>query len=214
MPYTPDTDYLLPAIITICGSTGFWQHMVEAALQETAAGRMVLAPGVDVRRQHPLWDTPAVAEELKTRLDALHLAKIYAADEVLVVTDENFYLGESTRREIAFAEALETPVSYWAAGRGRIGESCIRPSRAGAQWKAAFDQLAQATPTGPAREDLLALAAADLAVAEYGSGASLVDVRRIARARFGVEVSYDRAEAALATRTEGASATVFLLGDA
>lgn len=215
MPYSPDTGDLLPPIVTICGSTRFWQHMAEAALQESAAGRMVLAPGIDMRQQHPLWSDPAAAEKLKTRLDALHLAKISTADEVLVVTDEQLYLGESTRREILFAEALEVPVCYWVAGRGRIGESSLRPTpmreRAHEQWKVAFYKLANAAPTGPTREDLLALAAADLAVAEHGFSASLVDLRRVARTELGIDIPYDRAEAALATRTEGTSPTTFLL---
>ncbi|MEV7602901.1 hypothetical protein AB0O91_36605 [Kitasatospora sp. NPDC089797] len=115
MHYTPDTGDLLPPIVTICGSTRFSQHMAEAAPEETAAGRMVLAPGVDMRQQHPIWADPA---------------------------------------------------------------------------------------------------AADLAVAEHGSSASLVDVRRAARATLGADLPYDRAQAALATRTEDTSTTAFLLGDA
>ncbi|MFJ9846322.1 hypothetical protein ACIRYZ_38960 [Kitasatospora sp. NPDC101155] len=63
----------------------------------------------------------------------------------------------------------------------------------------------------PMRE-LLALAAADLAVAEHGFSASLVDLRRAARTKLGIDVPYDRAQAALATRTEGTSTTAFLLG--
>jgi hypothetical protein len=189
--------------------------MAEAAFQETAAGRMVLAPGVNMRERHPLWDDPAAAEQLKARLDALHLAKISTADEVLAVTDEDLYLGESTRRELLFAEALEIPVSYWVAGCGRIGQSTLLPTpvreRADQQWQAAFEKLTAAAPTGPSREDLLALAAADLAVAQHGASASLVDVRRAGRDQLGIDIPHDRAQAALATRTEGAPATGFLL---
>ncbi|MET8704197.1 hypothetical protein ABZW10_35905 [Kitasatospora sp. NPDC004723] len=218
MPYSPEPGDILPPTVTICGSTRFWRHMAEAALQETAAGRMVLAPGIDMRQQHPLWAAPADAEKLKARLDALHLAKISIADEVLVVTDDQLYLGESTRREILFAEALDIPVCYWLAGHGRIGESHLQPTpvreRADRQWTAAFSRLTSAAPTGPAREDLLALAAADLAVTQHGFSASLVDLRRTARQAFGIDIPYDRAQAALATRTEGTSATDFLLGQA
>ncbi|MER5353445.1 hypothetical protein ABT093_24305 [Kitasatospora sp. NPDC002551] len=218
MPYSPEPGDILPPTVTICGSTRFWPHMAEAALQETAAGRMVLAPAIDMRQQHPLWAAPADAEKLKARLDALHLAKISTADEVLVVTDDQLYLGESTRREILFAEALEIPVCYWLAGHGRISESHLQPTpvreRADRQWTAAFDRLTNAAPTGPTREDLLALAAADLAVAEHGFSASLVDLRRAAHTAFGIDVPYDRAHAALTTRTEGTSTITFLLGQA
>ncbi|MFJ1757288.1 hypothetical protein [Kitasatospora sp. NPDC088134] len=110
--YTPDPGDLLPLTVTICGSTRFWQEIAEAALQETVAGRMVLAPAVDMRRTHPLWSSPDTAQDLKKRLDTLHLAKISFSDEVLVVTDTEFYLGESTRREILFAEGLDIPVAY------------------------------------------------------------------------------------------------------
>ncbi|GLW73669.1 hypothetical protein Kpho02_59680 [Kitasatospora phosalacinea] len=219
--YSPEPSDLLPPIVTICGSTRFWRHIAEAALQETVAGRMVLAPAVDMRQHHELWDDPAAAEQLKARLDALHLAKISTADEVLVVTDDRLYLGESTRREILFAEALEIPVSYWVAGRGRLGTSHLQqPSaareRARQQWRGAFARLTEASPTGPSREDLLTLAAADLAVAEHGTAASLVDVRRAARQHLGIDIPHDRAQAALTVRTQDSPGAniQFLLGPA
>ncbi|MFD8599195.1 hypothetical protein ACFV1L_29740 [Kitasatospora sp. NPDC059646] len=219
--YSAEPGGMLPPIVTICGSTRFRQHIAEAALQETIAGRMVLAPAVDMRQHHTLWADPAAAEQLKARLDALHLAKISTADEVLVVTDDQLYLGESTRREALYAESLEIPISYWVAGRGRIGEShlqqpAVARERACEQWRAAFARLTEASPKGPAREDLLALAAADLAVAEHGASASLVDVRRAARQHLGIDVPHDRAQAALTVRTEDSpgAGVQFLLGSA
>ncbi|RKE02925.1 hypothetical protein [Streptomyces sp. TLI_171] len=216
--YSAESGDLLPPMVTICGSTRFWQEMAEAALHETVAGRMVLAPAVDMRQRHTLWDDPAGAEQLKARLDALHLAKISTADEVLVVTDDQLYLGESTRRELLYAEALEVPISYWVVGRGRIGESHLQQpaaarKRATAQWQSAFARLTDAAPTGPSREDLLTLAAADLAVAEHGTAASLVDVRRAAREHLGIDITHERAHAALTTRTEDSpgAAVDFLL---
>ncbi|MEK4241510.1 hypothetical protein NYE39_05840 [Janibacter sp. FSL W8-0316] len=44
-------------------------------------------------------------------LDALHLRKIDLADRVLVVNPGG-YIGESTRSEIAYAHATDTPVSF------------------------------------------------------------------------------------------------------
>jgi hypothetical protein len=41
----------------------------------------------------------------------VHLHKIRLADEVYVV-DPGGYLGDSTRREIAYAKSLGTPVRY------------------------------------------------------------------------------------------------------
>ncbi|MDH6709887.1 hypothetical protein P3T27_006636 [Kitasatospora sp. MAA19] len=215
MPYVPDIPDVFPPTVTICGSTRFWEAMAEAAFHETAAGRMVLAPAVNMRDHHPLWADPAAAATLKAGLDALHLAKINCADEVLVVTDSNLYLGESTRREVLFAEALEVPVRYWIAGLGRAGTTTLGATaareRADRGWKAAFDQLTAASPAGPDRDDLIALAAVDLAVAEHGFHATADDAMTAARTHLGTNLQpSDRLAAALATRTSGTSTTDFL----
>nr|WP_286168882.1 hypothetical protein [Actinospica acidiphila] len=83
--------------------------MAEADLRETAAGRIVVKPGCDMKSPHGLWADPGEAEALKVRLDALHRAKIRLADEVLVVGD---YVGDSTRAEIAYARSLGRPVRF------------------------------------------------------------------------------------------------------
>ncbi|NEC47240.1 hypothetical protein G3I18_01355 [Actinospica acidiphila] len=99
----------LPGIVAICGSTRFMAEMAEADLRETAAGRIVVKPGCDMKSPHGLWADPGEAEALKVRLDALHRAKIRLADEVLVVGD---YVGDSTRAEIAYARSLGRPVRF------------------------------------------------------------------------------------------------------
>ena len=68
----------------------------------TLAGVIVVAPGEP---------DEMVTDEQKTALDALHLRKIDLADRVLVVNPGG-YVGESTRREIAYADATGTPVSF------------------------------------------------------------------------------------------------------
>ncbi|MFD6531746.1 hypothetical protein [Streptomyces sp. NPDC060184] len=99
----------LPPTVVICGSTRFMAEMSEADLRETAAGRIVVKPGCDMKSPHGLWSDPAEAEALKVRLDDLHRAKIRLADEVLVVGD---YIGDSTRAEIAYARSLGKPVRF------------------------------------------------------------------------------------------------------
>jgi hypothetical protein len=99
----------LPTIVCICGSTRFMDQMTEADLRETAAGRIVVKPGCDMKRPHLLWADPDEAEALKARLDHLHRQKIALADEVLVVGP---YIGDSTRAEIAFARSLGKPVRF------------------------------------------------------------------------------------------------------
>ncbi|MFJ3198539.1 hypothetical protein ACIPJQ_38610 [Streptomyces griseoviridis] len=98
-------------IVVLCGSTRFWEQFADATLHETVAGRIVLAPGCNLKQPHPLWADPARADRLKHVLDALHLQKIDLADEVLVVNPGG-YIGDSTRREIAYARTLGKPIRY------------------------------------------------------------------------------------------------------
>ncbi|MDQ0955863.1 hypothetical protein QFZ24_009872 [Streptomyces phaeochromogenes] len=100
-----------PPIVVLCGSTKFWEQFTEAAVYETVAGRIVLAPGCNLKEPHPLWSDPARADRLKRVLDDLHLRKIDLADEVLVVNPGG-YIGASTRREIDYARSIGKPVRY------------------------------------------------------------------------------------------------------
>ncbi|MGW7261143.1 hypothetical protein [Streptomyces sp. NPDC054834] len=100
-----------PPIVVLCGSTRFWNEISEATLYETAAGRIVLAPGCNLKQPHPLWATPDKADRIKCMLDTLHLRKIDMADDVLIVNPGG-YIGESTRREIDYARSLGKPIRY------------------------------------------------------------------------------------------------------
>ncbi|WP_454339989.1 hypothetical protein [Streptomyces ambofaciens] len=104
-------DSVRPPVVVLCGSTRFWNALAEANLYETAAGRIVLAPGCDMKVAHPLWEEPGRAARLKGMLDALHRQKINLADQVLVVNPGG-YIGESTRNEIAYARSLGKPIRY------------------------------------------------------------------------------------------------------
>nr|WP_241534101.1 hypothetical protein [Clavibacter michiganensis] len=80
----------------------FPAEMRDAAHDLALAGVIVVAPA----------DAGGpVDEEQKAVLDALHLRKIDLADRVLVVNPGG-YVGESTRREIAYARAAGKPVSF------------------------------------------------------------------------------------------------------
>ena len=92
-------------IVCLCGSTRFRAEFAEANRAETMKGKIVLAPGVFGHSGDPLTD------EDKLTLDLLHLAKINMAHEVLVVNPCG-YIGESTRREIAYAHQIGKPVAY------------------------------------------------------------------------------------------------------
>ncbi len=94
-----------PEIVCICGSARFVDEMSEANRELTFAGAIVVAPGV-LRR-----DDELISDEQKAALGELHLRKIDLADRVLVVNPGG-YIGESTRREIAYAHANGKPVSF------------------------------------------------------------------------------------------------------
>ncbi|MCX5207616.1 hypothetical protein OG897_40205 [Streptomyces sp. NBC_00237] len=100
-----------PHIVVLCGSTRFWTEFQQVNARETAAGHIVLAPGCDLKRPHPLWATPAQAEALKPKLDVLHRQKILLADEVVVVAPGS-YVGASTRSEIEYADKIGRPVRW------------------------------------------------------------------------------------------------------
>lgn len=96
-------------IVVLCGSTEFMDEFTETNLRETASGHVVLSVGCNMKQPHPLWSDPADAEALKTRLDALHKAKIRLADRVIVVGTR---IGTSTRREISYARQLGKRVEF------------------------------------------------------------------------------------------------------
>ena len=99
-----------PEIVCICGSTRFVDEMSAANRDLTFAGVIVVAPGVFRRAQDHEADE-LITNEQKTALDALHLRKIDLADRVLVVNPGG-YIGESTSREIAYAQATGKPISF------------------------------------------------------------------------------------------------------
>jgi hypothetical protein len=99
-----------PEIVCICGSTRFAVEMSAANRDLTFAGVIVVAPGVFLRAEGHEVDE-LITDEQKTALDALHLRKIDLADRVLVVNPGG-YVGESTSREIAYAQATGKPISF------------------------------------------------------------------------------------------------------
>ncbi len=93
-----------PKIVCLCGSTRFYGAFQRANYEETMQGRVVLSVGF-----YPHSQTQAHGEEIgcteeqKRTLDDLHLRKIDLADEILVL-NVGGYVGESTAREIVYAE--------------------------------------------------------------------------------------------------------------
>ena len=102
-----------PTVVCLCGSTRFGKAFRDANLRETLAGNIVLTIGCDMRSDGELFiGKPAVElEQIKKRLDVLHLHKIDLADEVLIL-NVGGYIGDSTRRELDYAVSQGKAIRY------------------------------------------------------------------------------------------------------
>ena len=94
-------------VITLCGSTRFKDEFLEAQKRLTLEGNIVISVGLFGHSgDEEVWN-----EGVKEMLDLQHLAKIDLADEIFVI-NVGGYIGESTRREIAYAKDKHKAVSY------------------------------------------------------------------------------------------------------
>jgi len=101
-----------PTRVCLCGSTRFLEAFFAAGWQLTLMGHIVLSIGVckhaDADGAH---GAETLGNDVAERLDELHLRKIDLADWVLVL-NLGGYIGESTRREIEYAEHIGKPVEF------------------------------------------------------------------------------------------------------
>ena len=98
-------------VITLCGSTRFEAEFAEVNQRLTMDGCVVISLRMFSLPDLPDYDWTTDCSDLKGRLGVTHFQKIRMADEVYIV-DPGGYVGESTRREIAYAESLGKPVRY------------------------------------------------------------------------------------------------------
>ena len=94
-------------VITLCGSTRFKDEFLEAQKRLTLEGNVVISVGLFGHS----GDDEVWTEGVKDMLDRQHLAKIDLADEIFVI-NVGGYIGESTRREIAYAEYKGKSITY------------------------------------------------------------------------------------------------------
>ena len=107
-----------PKIICLCGSSRFIESFAVLAWEFEKEGHITLG----LHYLPPSYSTKvpdhiAEAEGVSRQMDELHLRKIDLADEVFVI-NVNGYIGESTAREIKYAEGLGKPVKYLEALKG------------------------------------------------------------------------------------------------
>ena len=94
-------------VITLCGSTKFKEQYLEAQKRLTLEGNIVISVGLFGHG----GDNEVWTEGTKAMLDDMHLRKIDMADEIFVINVCG-YIGESTRKEIAYAESQGIDVRY------------------------------------------------------------------------------------------------------
>ena len=112
-------------IVTLCGSTRFYEAFQRANYDETMAGNIVLSVGFYAGAVGEHGETTGCTPAQKVALDALHFDKIAISDEVLVLNVDG-YVGDSTRNEIAFALLNDKPVRWlWP----DLGVAFMRDSR-------------------------------------------------------------------------------------
>lgn len=103
-----------PRIVTLCGSTRFYEAFQEWNYRLTMGGEIVLSVGF---YPHSTAEAGKHGEGVghdsaeKIALDELHKRKIDLSDRVFVL-NVGGYIGEGTRSEIAYAEAVGVPVDY------------------------------------------------------------------------------------------------------
>ena len=102
-----------PKIVCLCGSTRFGNVFAHKMLDLTLQGYIVLSIGCNMKSDTELFGylSDEKREEIKTKLDELHLRKIDLADEVFILNVDG-YIGDSTRSEIEYAKAHGKPVKY------------------------------------------------------------------------------------------------------
>ncbi len=94
-------------VITLCGSTRFKDEFMEVQKRLTLESNIVISVGLFGHS----GDDEVWSEGVKEMLDCQHLAKIDLADEIFVI-NVGGYIGDSTRREIAYAEFKGKTIKY------------------------------------------------------------------------------------------------------
>jgi hypothetical protein len=94
-------------VVSLCGSTRFKEQYMEVQKQLTLKGCIVISVGLFGHSgDEEVWKPGT-----KEMLDDMHLRKIDMADEIFVI-NVGGYIGESTKREIAYAEEKGKKVNY------------------------------------------------------------------------------------------------------
>lgn len=90
--------------ITLCGSTKFKDEFLRLNKELSKLGHVVYSVSCFGHSGDTLTD------DEKETLDLVHLRKILESDVVVIATNKDNYIGDSTRREIKWAKMNNIPV--------------------------------------------------------------------------------------------------------
>lgn len=96
-------------IITLCGSTKFKTEFMQAQKDLTLAGNVVISVGLFGHADNEFGSI--ITDEIKIKLDDIHLRKIDLADEIYVINKDG-YIGSSTKNEIEYAKKTGKAVKF------------------------------------------------------------------------------------------------------
>ena len=92
-------------IVTMCGSLKFQKEMMEVAEKMARKGFCVMTP------VFPVLENDPITEEQLQKMKEAHFNRIELSDAILVV-NINHYIGNSTNREIEYAQKLGKEIRY------------------------------------------------------------------------------------------------------
>ena len=94
-------------IITLCGSKKFKDEYIREQKRLSLEGNIVISVGLFGHS----GDNEVFTDGVKEMLDDMHLRKIDLADEIFVINPGG-YIGQSTRREIEYAQPTGKIINY------------------------------------------------------------------------------------------------------
>lgn len=100
-----------PEVITLCGSTRFEELFTLLNEKLTLDRFVVFTLGLFGQEKGQDKGKRIITERMKQDLDYVHKRKIFLSDAILIINPDG-YIGESTRSEIQFAEALQKRIIY------------------------------------------------------------------------------------------------------
>lgn len=95
-------------VFTLCGSSKYKKEFEEVTKMLSLKGCLVISLGLFGHS----GDGEAFVPKTKAMLNAVHLQKIDMSDAIFVI-DKDYYIGESTKREIEYAKSKNKKIYYY-----------------------------------------------------------------------------------------------------